>query len=326
MNKHTFAIISLSFSIVTSLIGQESKEAKEIGEAELAKYVIKCGESWYAKRIVHGPFELKRNGTSILVPKMLSESDKLNGIEYLAVLKYSYHGPHREYKFATPNSKGWSEWTEANINIDIWIQKKNGNWRVELSNDPFLGSGYVKVMCEDLAELEIEIDIKNIRNIDELEILDKRVLSTLADVENAYNRRVGIIADLLKTMDGPTVSLKERCDVVNKALLDARKVHLDETTVNDMSALSNYLQIQNELSSATSGLLIVLDGDPELLVNKNIRDVRVLLEGVENRIMSERRRYNELVEAFNLWRLRLNAGSRFKEKRYISAYLLKPSK
>jgi len=120
MKKGIFILSIIIVFCVTSGTGQENKKAREIGEAELKKYVIECGDSWYVKRIVWGPYELRRNGITDLKEKTLSESDRLNGIEYLGVLEFYYGGPQREYN----NTQGWSVWAEDNIVIDIRIQKK----------------------------------------------------------------------------------------------------------------------------------------------------------------------------------------------------------
>ena len=246
---------------VTSGTGQENKKAREIGEAELKKYVIECGDNWYVKRIVWGPYELRRNGITNLKEKTLSESDRLNGIEYLGVLEFYYSGPQREYGNISKKTKGWSAWTEANIAIDIWIQKKSGSWKAELTDDMFRGSNYVPIVCnnvpgympkEEIEVLDAKPEILVFRYFNAMKTNDNSAMASMAlepltmDFSSFFVVRVGpekteaaVLPELrkqeayfkkkLEEHVGPTMDAKEALDVAKSELDIARSPAAKQT-------------------------------------------------------------------------------------------------
>jgi len=122
-----------------SLVSAQNKQAREIGELELSKYVIKCGDSWYVKES-NGPIlhELRRNGVTKLIDHNLTESDRLNGFEYSGFLDFIYEGPGRIYSDRYRNQNGWSQWVETYINITIRIIKKSGSsYTCSMASKPF---------------------------------------------------------------------------------------------------------------------------------------------------------------------------------------------
>jgi biopolymer transport protein ExbD len=133
------------------VIGAENKNARELGEKELAKYVIKCGDSRYYKRVIAGVIEMKNIGSTSLRELFLNESDKLNGYEYEGVLTYSYYGPEREQ---IGKSGGWSEWSQARFIIDINIICKSSVWTANKTGDLFRGATYVGLSCNDIPGYE----------------------------------------------------------------------------------------------------------------------------------------------------------------------------
>src|SRR5205814_4664137 len=94
----------------------------------------------------------------------------------------------------------------------------------------------------------------------------------------------------------------------------------------DPAALQRFQQAQDQLASALSRLMVVVERYPELKATQNFRDLQVQLEGTENRIAVERMRFNEAAQAFNTKRNTFPTvliagffGSKFQEKPYFKA-------
>lgn len=122
------------------MISAQNKQAREVGELELSKYVIKCGDSWFVQGWIL-IWELRNKGHSELIENKLTESDKLNGFEYKSVLKWSYKGSSRCY-----TKRQWDPWEERTHYIDIFISKKNGRWIAEKSKS-LAGGDYYEISC-----------------------------------------------------------------------------------------------------------------------------------------------------------------------------------
>ena len=76
-------------------------------------------------------------------------------------------------------------------------------------------------------------------------------------------------------------------------------VKLDESLMNDEAALKKFQDMQGTLGGALQRLMAVSENYPDLKSNKSFQELRVQLEGAENRIAVERKRYNETVKEFN---------------------------
>ena len=76
-------------------------------------------------------------------------------------------------------------------------------------------------------------------------------------------------------------------------------VKLDESLMNDEAALKRFQEMQGSLGGALQRLMAVSEKYPDLKSNKSFQELRVQLEGAENRIAVERKRYNETVQAYN---------------------------
>src|SRR6185369_16898415 len=95
---------------------------------------------------------------------------------------------------------------------------------------------------------------------------------------------------------------------------------------NDPAAFQRFQQAQDGLSSALSRMMVVVEKYPELKATAAFRDLQAQLEGTENRISTERMRFNEAAQAFNTKRQSFPTvmiagffGSRFNEKPYFKA-------
>ena len=117
-----------------------------------------------------------------------------------------------------------------------------------------------------------------------------------AQVENVYQRRADLIPNLVATVKGYASHESETLENVIAARSRATQV-----TVSDLSEenIGKFNQAQGELSSALGRLLMITENYPDLKANENFRDLQAQLEGTENRIATERMKFNEAARAYN---------------------------
>jgi LemA protein len=126
-----------------------------------------------------------------------------------------------------------------------------------------------------------------------------------AQVENQYQRRADLVPNLVATVKGAADFEKSTLEEVVKARASVGQTTIDPKNLpNDPAAMAKYQQAQDQLSSALSRLLVVVERYPELKANANFRDLQTQLEGTENRVSVERMRFNEKAQAYNTERLR----------------------
>jgi LemA protein len=160
--------------------------------------------------------------------------------------------------------------------------------------------------------------------------LDEGVKSSWAQVENAYQRRFDLIPNLVRTVQGAANFEKSTLEAVVNARARVGQVSVgggppgtvDPTA--DPAAFAQFEQAQQGLSSALSRLLVVVERYPELKANQNFLELQSQLEGTENRIAVERRRYNEVAQGFNATVRRFPANiiagfTGFKPKAYFQS-------
>jgi len=130
--------------------------------------------------------------------------------------------------------------------------------------------------------------------------LKQQVDRSWADVENVYQRRADLVPNLVRTVEGAANFEKSTLAEVIKARQQVTSVKLDPNTApTDPQALQRFQQSQDALSSALSRLLVVVERYPELKANANFQTLQAQLEGTENRIAVERRKFNETVQSYN---------------------------
>ncbi len=120
-----------------------------------------------------------------------------------------------------------------------------------------------------------------------------------AQVENQYQRRSDLVPNLVNTVKGAANFEQETLTQVIEARSRATSVQVTADDLNDPQKLEQFQQAQSQLSGALSRLLVTVEKYPELQANKNFRDLQVQLEGTENRIATERMRFNEAVQSYN---------------------------
>lgn len=127
---------------------------------------------------------------------------------------------------------------------------------------------------------------------------EEGVRQAWSQVENQYQRRADLIPHLVNTVKGYATHERETLEGVVEARAKATQMTVDPTkmTPEDLAA---YQQAQGELSQALGRLLAVSERYPDLKANENFKALQVQLEGTENRISTERKRFNEVTQEYN---------------------------
>ncbi|MCS7182985.1 MAG: LemA family protein [Thermoanaerobaculum sp.] len=140
------------------------------------------------------------------------------------------------------------------------------------------------------------------RSYNQLVRLDEAVKAAWAQVENVYQRRADLIPNLVETVKGARDFERETLTAVVEARAKVGQVRF--AGVPSAQEFAQFQKAQEELSSALSRLLVVVERYPELRATEAFRDLQAQLEGTENRIAVERRRFNEVAQQYNTYRRR----------------------
>lgn len=132
--------------------------------------------------------------------------------------------------------------------------------------------------------------------------LDEAVDNAWSQVENVYQRRADLIPNLVATVKGAADFEQETLTQVVEARAKVGQVSFDSAP--DASQLEQFEAAQSSLSSALSRLLVVVEKYPELKATDAFRDLQAQLEGTENRISVERKRFNDATLGYNKARRR----------------------
>ncbi|WP_075557479.1 LemA family protein [Parabacteroides timonensis] len=129
---------------------------------------------------------------------------------------------------------------------------------------------------------------------------DEGVKTAWSQVENQYQRRMDLIPNLVNTVKGYATHEKETLEGVVSARAEATKTTIDPSNLNEES-MKKFQAAQGELSSALSRLMVVMERYPDLKANQNFLELQAQLEGTENRISVERKRFNETAQSYNTY-------------------------
>jgi LemA protein len=127
---------------------------------------------------------------------------------------------------------------------------------------------------------------------------DEQVSAQWGNVENQYQRRADLVPNLVATVKGYAEHEQSTLQGVVEARAKATSVNIDPTHLNEQT-MAQFQQAQGELSSALSRLLVSVEAYPDLKANQNFLDLQAQLEGTENRIATERTRFNEVAQTYN---------------------------
>jgi LemA protein len=134
----------------------------------------------------------------------------------------------------------------------------------------------------------------------QFQTLDEQTKSAWSEVLNQYQRRADLIPNIVATVKGEANFEQETLTKVVEARAKATSIQVTPETLNNPEAFNKFQQAQGELSSALSRLLVVSENYPSLKANQGFQDLRVQLEGTENRITVARNRYIKAVQDYNV--------------------------
>ena len=129
---------------------------------------------------------------------------------------------------------------------------------------------------------------------------DEEVKSGWSEVLNQYQRRADLIPNIVATVKGEASFEQETLTKVIEARAKATSIQATPELVNNPEAFAKFQAAQGELSGALSRLLVVSEQYPNLKANQGFQDLRVQLEGTENRITVARNRYIDSVKEYNV--------------------------
>lgn len=128
---------------------------------------------------------------------------------------------------------------------------------------------------------------------------EEKTTQAWAQVENVYQRRADLIPNLVKTVKGAADFEKGTLESVIQARAEATSVKVDPTNLTEES-IAAFEKAQNSLSASLGRLMMVVERYPELKATENFKELQAQLEGTENRISVERKKFIECVQAYNV--------------------------
>lgn len=158
--------------------------------------------------------------------------------------------------------------------------------------------------------------------------LGQSVDAQWGQVQNVYQRRADLVPNLVATVKGAANFEKSTYENVAKARASVGQISPQaiQNAVNNPQDFAKYAAAQDQLGSALSRLLAVVENYPQLKATENFQTLQAQLEGTENRIAFERKKYNDVARAFNTKRDTIPTvfvaglfGSRFNEKPYFQS-------
>jgi LemA protein len=158
--------------------------------------------------------------------------------------------------------------------------------------------------------------------------LSQAVDAQWGQVQNVYQRRADLVPNLVATVKGAANFESSTYEAVAKARASVGQIspEVAQNAINNPQDFAKYAAAQDQLGSALSRLLAVVENYPQLKATENFATLQAQLEGTENRIAFERRKYNEVAQTFNTRRDTIPTvffaglfGSRFNEKSYFKS-------
>jgi LemA protein len=130
--------------------------------------------------------------------------------------------------------------------------------------------------------------------------LDEQTKAAWSEVLNQYQRRADLIPNIVATVKGEASFEQDTLTKVVEARARATSIQVTPETLNDPQAFERFQKAQGELGSALARLLVVSENYPNLKANQGFQDLRVQIEGTENRITVARYRYIKAVQEYNV--------------------------
>jgi LemA protein len=128
---------------------------------------------------------------------------------------------------------------------------------------------------------------------------EEAVIAAWGDVESTYQRRNDLIPNLVEVVKGYASHEADTLKAITEARASIGGLKAGKELLDDPASMAQFQQLQGEMSSALSRLMMVVENYPDLKANQNFLDLQTQLEGTENRINVARERYNKAVQVFN---------------------------
>jgi LemA protein len=151
--------------------------------------------------------------------------------------------------------------------------------------------------CGGLIVLALLVGLPIIGGYNRLVTLEEGVKTAWSQVENVYQRRADLIPNLVETVKGARDFERDTLTAVIEARAKVGQVNFNK--VPSAGEMQQFQAAQDGLSSALSRLMVVVERYPELKATEAFRDLQSQIEGSENRIAVERKRFNEAAQSFN---------------------------
>ncbi len=129
---------------------------------------------------------------------------------------------------------------------------------------------------------------------------DEQTKSAWSEVLNQYQRRADLVPNIVATVKGEATFEQDTLTKVIEARARATSIQITPETLNNPDVFKKFQAAQGELGSALSRLMAVSEQYPNLKTNEGFKDLRVQLEGTENRVTVARNRYIQAVQAYNV--------------------------
>jgi LemA protein len=149
-----------------------------------------------------------------------------------------------------------------------------------------------------LALIVLSVVIWGTRVYNTMVTMNEGVTSQWGNVETSYQRRSDLIPNFVNTVKGAANFEQTTLTQVIEARAKATSVTIDPTKMTPES-MAQFQQAQGQVSSALGRLMVVMEQYPELKATQNFRDLQVELEGTENRISVERKKFNDVALTYN---------------------------
>ena len=150
-----------------------------------------------------------------------------------------------------------------------------------------------------VAVVLIALLVVMIPSINNIPKYDEAVKASWSQVLNQYKRRADLVPNLVSTVKGYAAHEEKVLLEVTKARSAVSQMTISKDILNDKAAFAEFQSRQNELSSALSRLLVIVEKYPDLKANQNFVMLQSQLEGTENRISVARRDYIQAVQIYN---------------------------
>jgi len=155
-----------------------------------------------------------------------------------------------------------------------------------------------RIILISLAVIVVLLIFRGCKGYNNLVTMREQVNRDWSNVENVYQRRSDLIPNLVSTVKGYAAHEQETFTRVTEARSKATSVTIDAANMTEED-LKRFQALQGEVSSALSRLLAVAENYPDLKANQNFLELQAQLEGTENRIAVERRKFNETATSYN---------------------------